>query len=64
MTTRITVNSGFWDLPASQRAQAMQAACDQYQVSDFWDLDPDQRGAVYDRAVGDWYGGGIGWGHD
>jgi len=54
MTT--SINSGFWDLPALDRDAAMTAACDRYGVSDFWDLDPAQRGAVYDQAVGDWYG--------
>ena len=51
------VNNGFWDLPAGNRAAAMQAACDQYGVTDFWDLDAGQRGDVYDRAAGDWYRG-------
>jgi hypothetical protein len=50
------VNNGFWDLPAGDRAAAMQAACDRYGVTDFWDLDPAQRGAAYDYAVDDWYG--------
>jgi hypothetical protein len=50
------VNNGFWDLPADQRDQAMQAACDRYGVGDFWDLDPDQRNAAYGRAADDWYG--------
>ncbi len=51
------VNNGFWDLPADDRAAAMQAACDRYGVTDFWDLDAGQRGDVYDRAAGDWYRG-------
>jgi hypothetical protein len=46
----------FCDLPQDTRAAAMQAACDQYHVTSFWDLDPDQRRDAYNQATSDWYG--------
>ena len=41
----------FWDLPADERAAAMEQAAEAAGVQDFFDLDPDQRNAAYDQAV-------------
>lgn len=41
----------FWDLPADERAAAMDRAAEQGGVQNFFDLDPDQRNAAYDQAV-------------
>lgn len=51
MSTHGGVNSGFWDLPGDERAEIEQAACERYGVSDFFDLDPEQRRAVYDSVT-------------
>jgi hypothetical protein len=52
----VSVNSGFWDLPAEERGAAMDAACERAGVADFWDLSAEERGEAYDRAAGH-YGG-------
>jgi hypothetical protein len=45
------VNGGFWNLPPSDRDAAYDAACDRYGVADFFDLDAETRGEVYDRVT-------------
>lgn len=44
-------SSAFYGLPGEERAALMEAACQRYGVSDFYDLDPDQRHAVYREAT-------------
>jgi len=43
-----TVNNGFWDRPADERAARMDAACERGGVSSFWDLSPEERGRAYE----------------
>ena len=43
-----TVNNGFWDRPAEERAARMDAACERGGVSNFFDLSPEERGRAYD----------------
>lgn len=43
-----TVNNGFWDRPAEERAARMEAACERGGVSNFFDLSPEERGRAYD----------------
>jgi len=43
-----TVNNGFWDRPAEERAARMDAACERGGVSNFSDLSPEERGRAYD----------------
>jgi len=45
------VNYGFWDLPAEERAAAMDVACERGGVSDFYDLPPEDRDRAYRQAV-------------
>jgi hypothetical protein len=41
----------FLDLPEPERDAAEAAACERYQVGDFWDLGPAVRREVRERAV-------------
>jgi hypothetical protein len=50
------VNGGFWDLPDGARADAENSAAAQHGAADFFDLDPADRAAAYDRAVTGYYG--------
>lgn len=45
----MSINSGFWDQPAGDRAVAMDRACELAGSpgGSFWDLDPDDRNAAY-----------------
>ena len=43
-----SVNNGFWDRPADERAQVMQSACDRAEEANFFDLSPEERAAAYD----------------
>lgn len=44
----VSVNNGFWDRPADERAARMNAACDRAGVDNFFDLSPEERGRAYD----------------
>lgn len=48
-----TVNNGFFDLPADERAAAYKSACERFGEANFFDLSPEERGWAYDRATGD-----------
>lgn len=43
-----SVNNGFWDRPAEERASIMEAACERGGVANFFDLSPEERGRAYD----------------
>ena len=43
------MNNGFWDRPAEERGAIMDAACERGNVTNFFDLSPEERGAAYDR---------------
>lgn len=65
MSRGYSPSSAFFGLTAAERAAAYEAAQDRYGVTSFWDLDPGDRAAVYDRAVADAnmrIPDGIGWG--
>ena len=42
-----TVNNGFWDLPAEERAARMETECERNGVDSFFDLSPEERGRTY-----------------
>lgn len=44
------VNFGFYDLPAQDRANAMDAACERGGVGNFFDLSPEERAQCYEQA--------------
>lgn len=46
------VNHGFWDLPADERAAAMDSACERAGVVNFYDLPPEERDRAYREAAG------------
>lgn len=47
-TKPTSVNNGFWDRSAEERAARMEAACERNGVSNFSDLSPEERGRAYD----------------
>lgn len=57
MSGRDSVSSAFFTLTPAEREAAYQAAQARYGVASFWDLPPEDRAAVYDRAVQGAYGG-------
>jgi hypothetical protein len=46
---RLTCNNGFWDRPAEERGEKMDAACRRAGVSSFYDLSPEERSRVYEQ---------------
>lgn len=46
----MSINNGFWDLPADERAAITEAACERGGVDNFFDLPADERVAAYDRG--------------
>lgn len=44
-----TVNNGFWDAPADERAERMQIAAERGGVENFFDLPPEERAICYDE---------------
>lgn len=45
------MSSQFWDLPAEERAAAMESATEAAGVDNFFDLPAAERAAAYDKAV-------------
>ncbi|CAB3919968.1 hypothetical protein [Achromobacter ruhlandii] len=43
------MNNGFWDLPADERAAAMEQAAERGGVENFFDLDPEDRARAYNQ---------------
>lgn len=50
-SAEVSVNSGFWDLSAEERAAAYEHA-EQLGGRDFLDLSPEERAAAYEWAAG------------
>lgn len=46
-----SLSSVFYAMPADERAAEMEKACEKYRVEDFFDLDPEQRHAVYEKVA-------------
>ena len=42
------MNNGFWDRPVEERAARVDAACERYGVTNFFDLSPEERGTAYE----------------
>lgn len=41
-------NNGFWDRPVNERAERMRDAAERGDVSEFFDLPPEERAQAYD----------------
>lgn len=56
MTPASAASAEFYRLPEQARADAETAAATGHQVDDFFDLSPQERAEVYERAVQDYWG--------
>lgn len=46
-------NSGFWGLPADERAERMRKAADRGDLENFFDLPPEERARAYEDSRDD-----------